>query len=61
MNLQKLLMLALLAAAVSATTAPTLGKVLGFGHSVAFAANDDSQGDNDGQGEDDVMGNQDGQ
>jgi hypothetical protein len=58
MNLQKLLMLALLAAAVSATTAPTLGKVLGFGHSVAFAADDDSQGDNDLQGED---GNVDGQ
>jgi hypothetical protein len=49
MNLQKLLMLALLAAAVSATTAPTLGKVLGFGHSAAYAQ--DSQGDDDAQGD----------
>ena len=50
MNLQKLLLIALLAAAVSATTMPTLGKVLGFGHTVAFAQ--DSQGDDDDQGED---------
>jgi hypothetical protein len=54
MNLQKLLMLALLAAAVSATTAPTISKVLGFGHHTAALAaeDDDSQGDNDLQGED---------
>jgi hypothetical protein len=53
MNLQKLLMLALLAAAVSATTAPTISKVLGFGHhTAALAADDDAQGDNDDMGED---------
>jgi hypothetical protein len=52
MNLQKMMLIALLAAAVSATTAPTLGKVLGFGHSAAYAADDDSQGDSNAQGED---------
>jgi hypothetical protein len=52
MNLQKLMLIALLAAAVSATTMPTLGKVIGFGHTAAFAADDNSQGDSDGQGED---------
>jgi hypothetical protein len=53
MNLQKLLMLALLAAAVSATTAPTLGKVLGFGgHTVAFAQSEDDQGDDGPPSED---------
>jgi hypothetical protein len=52
MNLQKLLMLALLAAAVSATTAPTIGKVLGFGHTAAFAQN--SQGDDNNQGNQDI-------
>jgi hypothetical protein len=48
MNLQKLLFLALLASAISATTAPTISKVLGFGHhSVALAADadDDNPGD----------------
>ena len=52
MNLQKLLFLALLAAAVSATTAPTISKVLGFGHhTVALAAddNDNNQGDEDNE------------
>jgi hypothetical protein len=48
MNLQKLLLIALLAAAVSATTMPTIGKVLGFGHTAAFAQDEDP-GD---QGED---------
>jgi hypothetical protein len=56
MNLQKLLMLALLAAAVSTSTAPTISKVLGFGHhTVALAGTSDDQGgtgDNDDQGED---------
>jgi hypothetical protein len=52
MNLQKMMLIALLAAAVSATTMPTLGKVIGFGHTAAYAGNDDSQGDNDVQGED---------
>ena len=47
MNVQKLMLLALLAAAVSATTAPTLGKVLGFGHSVAYAGQGDQGDDND--------------
>jgi len=45
--MQKLLLIALLAAAVSATTMPTIGKVLGFGHAVAYAQNDDDQGEND--------------
>jgi hypothetical protein len=52
MNFQKMMLIALLAAAVSATTMPTLGKVIGFGHTAAYAGNDDSQGDNDLQGED---------
>jgi hypothetical protein len=49
-----MLMLALSAAAVSSSTAPTLGKVLGF-HQTASAAcgaedgNDDDQGDEDCQ------------
>jgi hypothetical protein len=61
MNLQKLLMLALLAAAVSTSTAPTISKVLGFGnHTVALASNDNGQGDDDDQGED-GGGNSDGQ
>jgi hypothetical protein len=60
MNLQKMLMLALLAAAVSATTLPTLSKVIGFGHTVAFAA--DGNQDGDSQGEDgDEGGLEDGQ
>jgi hypothetical protein len=46
MNLQKLLFLALLASAISATTAPTISKVLGFGHhTVALAQDDDNMGD----------------
>jgi hypothetical protein len=32
MNLQKLMLIALLGAAVSATTMPTIDKVIGFGH-----------------------------
>ena len=60
MNLQKMLMLALLAAAVSATTLPTLSKVIGFGYTVAFAA--DGNQDGDSQGEDgDEGGLEDGQ
>jgi hypothetical protein len=49
MNLQKMLLIALLAAAVSATTMPTLGKVIGFGHSAAYAQDQggDNQGDDD--------------
>jgi hypothetical protein len=50
--MKKLLLLALLAAAVSATTMPTLGKVLGFSATAAYAQddNDDDQGeDNDEQ------------
>ena len=56
MNMQKLLLTALLGAAISAMTTPTIGKVLGFGHSHAYAqsaSDDDSQGDNDLQGEND--------
>jgi hypothetical protein len=52
MNLQKLFLIALLGAAVSATTVPTLSKVIGFGHSAAFAQ--DSQGDDNGQGDQNV-------
>jgi hypothetical protein len=52
MNLQKMLLIATLAAAVSVTTMPTLGKVLGFGHTAAYAADDNSQGDSGAQGED---------
>jgi hypothetical protein len=52
MNLQKLMLIALLGAAISATTMPTIDKVIGFGHTAAFAADDNAQGDNDNQGED---------
>jgi hypothetical protein len=52
MNIQKLLLIALLAAAVSATTMPTLGKVLGFGHSVAYAHGNGQGQDDDDQGDD---------
>jgi hypothetical protein len=49
MNLQKLLFLALLASAISATTAPTISKVLGFGHHTVALASEDTEGD---EGED---------
>jgi hypothetical protein len=47
MNLQKMFLIALLGAAVSATSVPTLSKVIGFGHSAAFAQDQggDAQGD----------------
>jgi hypothetical protein len=53
MNIQKMLLIALLGAAVSATTMPTLGKVIGFGHAAAYAADAD-QG-NDVQGDDSAV------
>jgi hypothetical protein len=49
MNLQKMLLIALLVSAVSATTMPTLAKVIGFGHTAAYAAGSGGQGN---QGED---------
>jgi hypothetical protein len=49
MSLQKMMLIALLAAAVSATTMPTLGMVLGFGHTAAYAGD---QNDNSGNGSD---------
>jgi hypothetical protein len=58
MNLHKMMLIALLAAATSATTMPTLGKVLGFGHTVAYAADGNQDGDSQGE---DGDGNFDGQ
>ena len=50
--INKLLLFALLAAFVSASTTPTLTKSLGFGTASAYAADDNSQGDSNAQGED---------
>jgi len=50
--MKKLMLIAFLALFVSATTTPTLTRVLGFASGHAYAADDDSQGDNDLQGED---------
>ena len=48
--MKKILLMMLLAAFVSATTTPTFSKLMGFGPSVAFAQDDDDQGDdNDNQ------------
>ena len=47
MNLLKLLLIALLGAAVSATTMPTMGKVLGFGHTAAYAQDSNASGNED--------------
>ena len=48
--MKKLLLVALLAAVASATTMPTLGKVLGFSATAAYAG--DEQGDDNNQGDD---------
>ena len=45
MNLLKLLLIALLGAAVSATTMPTMGKVLG--HTAAYAQDSNASGNED--------------
>jgi hypothetical protein len=48
--MKRLLLFVLLAAFVSASTAPILSKVMGFGPATAYAQNDDDQGeDNDDQ------------
>ncbi len=47
--MRKLFWLALLAAIASASTAPYVGKLLGFGPATAHAA--DSQGDDNSQGD----------
>jgi hypothetical protein len=55
--MKKILLIALMAACVSATSAPILAKVLGFGATAAYAGpflgdqgeDDDAQGDNDNQ------------
>jgi len=45
--MRKLLLLALLALFVSATTTPIVSKVMGFGPGTAFAQDDDAQDDED--------------
>ena len=51
--MQKLLLILLLAAFVGGTAAPFVSSVLGFGPAIAYAGNNDDQGDdNDDQGED---------
>ena len=50
--MKKLLLLLLIFAAMSVSVAPSLSSLLGFAPTVAYAGNDDSQGDNDNQGED---------
>ena len=49
--MKRYMLIAFLAAFATATTTTAVTKVMGFG-SHAYAANDDSQGDDDDQGED---------